>query len=146
MPAERKKGKLMRKNKHTGRKVALGAAVAGVTGYLAGILTAPKSGKATRKDIADTGGDIKEGAEDQLEDLSNELKTLIKETKVKTIALSSQARKDFDEAVIVARDAQNKASTVLKAVKAGEAQDPELSKAIKQAKQAKKNLGKYFKA
>jgi hypothetical protein len=30
-------------------------------------------------------------------------------------------------------------------MKAGEAEDPELNKAVKQAKQAKKNLSKYLK-
>jgi len=139
-----RKDSSMGKDKHTGRKLALGAAVAGATGYLAGVLTAPKSGKATRKDLAGTAEDIKESAEEQLQTASNELKMLIKETKVKTIALSSQARKDFDEAVVKAKDAQNKATTVLKSVKAGEADDPQLNKAIKQAKQAKKNLGKYL--
>jgi gas vesicle protein len=134
----------MRKNQHAGRKIALGAAVAGVTGYLAGILTAPQSGKDTRGDVAGTAGDMVGGAEEQLQTLSNELKALIKQTKVKTIALSSQARKDFNEALVKAKDAENKAATVLKSVKAGEAEDPELNKAIKQAKQAKKNLGKYL--
>jgi gas vesicle protein len=134
----------MRKNKHTGRKVALGAAVAGVTGYVAGILTAPKSGKATREDVAGTAEGIVGGAEVQLQVLSTELKDLIKQTKIKTVALSSQAREDFNEALVKAKDAENKAATVLKSVKAGQAENPELNKAIKQAKQAKKNLGKYL--
>ena len=136
----------MAKDNHTGRKLAIGTALAGAVGYVTGLLTAPKSGKATRGDIAGTAEDIKDTAEEQLQTLSTELKDLIKETKIKTIALSSQARKDFDEAVVKAKDAQNKATTVLKSVKAGEADDPQLNKAIKQAKQAKKNLGQYFKS
>ena len=136
----------MAKDNHTGRKLAIGTALAGAVGYVTGVLTAPKSGKATREDIAGTAEEIKETAEEQLRTLSAELQDLIKETKVKTIALSSQARKDFDEAVVRAKDAQNKASTVLRSVKAGEADDPQLNKAIKQARQAKKNLDKYLKA
>src|ERR1035437_8493938 len=124
----------MAKDNHTGRKLAIGTALAGAVGYVTGLLTAPKSGKATRGDIAGTAEDIKDTAEEQLQTLSTELKDLIKETKIKTIALSSQARKDFDEAVVKAKDAQNKATTVLKAVKAGEADDPQLNKAIKQAR------------
>jgi DNA polymerase-3 subunit alpha len=44
------------------------------------------------------------------------------------------------------KDAQNKAGEVLRAVKNGEAANPELDKAVRQAKQAAKNLGKYLKS
>lgn len=135
----------MAKDEHTGRKFALGAIVAGVAGYLTGILTAPKSGKETREDIVDKAEDIKEGAEDQLQNAHDELGRLIKETKGKTVALKSKAREEYNDAVVKAKDAQNKASSVLKAVKSGDADDPELSKAIKQAKQAQKNLMRYLK-
>ncbi len=133
-----------RKN-HLGRKFALSAVVGGAAGYLAGILTAPKSGKETREDIAEKVGDIKEESKLQLMNLSEELKVLLAQAKGKTVALSSQAREEFNEAIVKAKDAQNKAGTVLKAVKAGEAQEPELNKAIKQARQAIKNLNKYLK-
>jgi gas vesicle protein len=134
----------MARNNHNGRKFALGAAVAAVTGYVAGILTAPQSGKDTRDDITNKATDVKLSAEEQLQNASDDLKTLIKETKTKTVALSSQAREEFNEAVVKAKDAQNKATTVLKAVKAGKADDPQLNKAIKQAKQAQKNLAKFL--
>jgi gas vesicle protein len=124
---------------------ALAAGIAGFAGYLTGILTAPKSGKETRDDITGKVTDVKEGTTEQLQRLNDELKDLIKDTKTRTIALSSQAREEFNEAVVKAKDAQNKATTVLKAVKSGKAEDPQLSKAIKQAKQAQKNLAKYLK-
>ena len=133
------------KNNHTKRNLAVGTIVAGITGYVTGLLTAPKSGKQTRNDIADKIGDVKDGAEDQLQDLNSELKGLIKTARTRTVALSSQAREEFNEAVVKAKDAQNKATTVLKAVKAGKADDPQLNKAIRQAKQAQKNLAKYLK-
>lgn len=136
----------MAREKHTKRNLALGTAVAAVAGYVAGILTAPKSGKETRTDIADKAGDLKDSAEHQLIYLQAELKDLLTKTKSQTVALSAQAREEFNEAVVKAKDAQNKASSVLKAVKAGEAADPELNKAIKQGKQAAKNLSKYLKS
>lgn len=135
---------MAKKDPHTGRKLAIGAVLAGAVGYVSGILTAPKSGKETREDIADKAEDIKEGAEDQLQVAHDELTDLIKATKSKSVALGSKAREEFNEAVVRAKDAQNKAAHVLKAVKAGEADDPALNKAIKQAKQAKKNLSKYL--
>lgn len=133
-----------RKDELTGKKLAIGAAIAGAVGYVTGILTAPKSGKETREDISDKAQDLKEGAEEQLQVTYDELGELIKTAKNKSVALGSKARVEFNEAVVAAKDAQNKAGHVLKAIKAGEADDPTLNKAIKQAKQAKKNLSKYL--
>lgn len=135
-----------KRNEHTARKIALGSVVAGAAGYLAGILTAPKSGQQTREDLAGKAGDLKNDAEGQLADVNDELKSLIKSSKDKTVALSSTARAEFNEAVIRAKDAQNKAAQVLKAAKAGEASDPDLNKAVKQGRQALKNLGKFLKS
>jgi gas vesicle protein len=135
-----------KRSRHTSRNLAVGTAIAGAVGYVAGILTAPKSGKQTRKDVAHKASDLKDDAEAQLMDLNDELKELIKNAKLKTVALSSSARAEFNEAVVRAKDAQNKSSQVLKAVKAGQASDPELNKAVKQARLAVKNLGKFFKS
>lgn len=136
----------MTQNDNTGRKLAIGALIAGVGGYLAGILTAPKSGKETREDIADKADEIKDDAHEQLQKASDELSDLISSTKSKSLELGSKARSEYNEAVVRAKDAQNKAMHVLKAVKAGEADDPQLNKAIKQAKLAAKNLSRYFKS
>lgn len=135
-----------KKDENVATKIALGSAIAGVAGYLAGLLTAPRSGKQTRKEIAKTAASVKDDTEDQLQSLNEELKELIKSTKVKTVALSSSARAEFNEAVVKAKDAQNKSAQVLKAAKAGEASDPDLNKAVKQARQAVKNLGKFLKS
>jgi gas vesicle protein len=134
----------LRKNVHTGRKIAIGSTIAGLAGYLAGVLTAPKTGQQTRKDISKKAVNLKDDTEYQLMDLNDELKDLIKSTKVKTLALSSSARAEFNEAVVRAKDAQNKTAQVLKAAKAGEASDPDLNKAVKQARLAIKNLAKFF--
>lgn len=135
-----------KRNEHTVRKVAIGSTIAGVAGYLAGILTAPKSGQQARREITEKAGGLKDDASGQLETLNDELKDLINSTKVKTIALSSSARAEFNEAVVLAKDAQNKATQVLKAAKNGQASDPDLNKAAKQARQAIKNLGKFLKS
>lgn len=136
----------MSKNDKTGSKWAIGAAFAAIGGYLAGLLTAPKSGKQTRADIAQKAEDVKEGTAEQLQAVHDDLVTLLKTAKTQTIALSSQARQEFNEAIMAAKDAQNKAAHVLKAIKQGEADDPQLNKAVKQVKQAQKNLAKYLKS
>jgi gas vesicle protein len=137
---------MLRKRQNAGKKLAVSAVIAGVAGYLGGILTAPKSGKETRKQLSEEAEGLKESTEEQLEKANSELKSLIKDAKTKSVALSSQAREEFNEALLRAKDAQNKTSLTLKAVKSGEAEDPDLNKAVKQAKQAAKNLGKYFKS
>jgi gas vesicle protein len=137
---------MLRRKQNAGKKMALSALIAGVAGYVGGLLTAPKSGKETRKQLAEEAEGLKESTEDQLQKANDELKVLIKDAKSKTVGLSAQAREEFNEAVIRAKDAQNKASTTLKALKNGSAEDPELNKAVKQAKLAARNLGKYFKS
>jgi gas vesicle protein len=137
---------MYRKKQNTGRKMAASALVAGVAGYIGGLLTAPKSGKETRKQLIEDGESLKVSTEEQLQKANEELKVLLKDAKTKTVALSGQAREEFNEAVIRAKDAQNKATTTIKALKNGEAEDPELNKAVKQATQAAKNLKKYFKS
>ena len=136
----------MTKDQHMGRKIAVGALLAAAVGYVTGILTAPKSGKETREDIAERASELKEEAIEQLQDLRDELDELISAAKNRAIALNAKARVEFNEAVVATKDAKNKAGVVLKAVKAGQAKDPDLNKAIKQAKLAKNNLSKYFKS
>ena len=136
----------MSEDNRTGRKIALGAAVAATVGYLAGILTAPKSGKETRQDIVDTATQGKAETVAKLNELHDELDALVESTKDKGGDLSARAKEELKKAVETAKDAQAKSTTVLKAVKKGEADNPELNKAIKQATQAKTNLVKYLKS
>lgn len=131
-------------NNHTGRKIAVGAALAAGVGYLAGILTAPKSGKETRQDIKNTANTAAAEADKKLKALQAEVEELVTEAKTKGKDLSAEAKAKLDEAVAAAKDARDKATTVVKAVKNGEAADPELNKAVKQLTQAKNNLVKYL--
>jgi gas vesicle protein len=137
---------MLRKKPNTGRKMALSAVIAGVAGYIGGVLTAPKSGKETRKKLTEEAEGFKDSAEEQLQKANEDLKVLLKAAKTKTVSLSAQAKEEFNEALLRAKDAQNKASSTLKAIKNGEAEDPELNKAVKQAKLAAKNLGRFFKS
>ncbi|KKU19894.1 MAG: hypothetical protein UX30_C0006G0024 [Candidatus Saccharibacteria bacterium GW2011_GWA2_46_10] len=132
------------RNNHTGRKLAIGTLIAGAAGYISGLLTAPKSGKETRKDLADKADELKDQAAEELKKASDELSDLIKAAKDKSLALGAQARGEFNEAVIRAKDARNKAGHVIKAVKNGVSDEPQLNAAMKQVKQARKNLARYL--
>ena len=130
---------------NSGRKWALGAVIAGVAGYVTGILTAPKSGKETRQDIKDKSGEIKDQAAEELKQAQTELNKLLHLAKDKSLALNASAREGFNEAIIRAKDARNKSASLLKAVKAGQSDERELNLAMKNLKLAMKNLGTYLK-
>ena len=132
-------------SKGAGKNIAIGAAVAGVAGYLAGILTAPKSGKETRQDIKKTANNVKREAEKKLKELSAELNVLITKGQALAKQKGAQAKAGLDVALDQAQVAQQKVKEVISALKSGETDEPELKKAIADAKKARDNLVKYFK-
>jgi gas vesicle protein len=135
----------MAKESGAGKKIAIGAAVAAAAGFVAGILTAPKSGKETRQDIKKTANNVKREAEKKLKELSGELNDLL--TKGQTLLKEQQgkAKAGLEVAMDQAKVAQQKVKEVISALKNGETDEPELKKAINEAKKARDNLVKYFK-
>lgn len=130
--------------KNTG-KWAAGALALGVIGYAAGILTAPKSGKETRQDIKNAANKAKTEAEKKLKAVLSELNSKLDEAKKKGINLKGKAKDEFDKAYANAVNAKDKVREVLSALHDGDADDPELKKALKDAKSALKNLETYVK-
>lgn len=119
------------------KKIALGAGLAAAAGYLVGVLTAPQSGKKTRQDIQKAAKKGVSDAEKEAKKLADELTALTKTTKKK-------GGKELTELVEKAKVAKDKATTLVAAVKKGEADDKELQRAVTQAKNAVKNLRKYL--
>lgn len=131
--------------KATGRKFAIGALVAGVAGYLAGILTAPKSGKETRNDIKDVALRTKAEAEKSLKALHSELNELITEGKTKVKELKNTAKADLDDALGKAHTAKQKTREILSAIHDGDVKDEDLQSAVDDAKKAVSHLKKFVK-
>lgn len=129
----------------SGKKWALGAVVAGVGGYLAGILTAPKSGKDTRKEIKTNAVKLKSEAEKKLKQVHSELNSVLAEAKVKGAKLTGKAKNEFEEAVKKATNAKEKARELLSALHDGDADDPELKVAVENGKSALQHLKKFIK-
>lgn len=127
----------------TGKKIAVGAAAAGLIGYVAGVLTAPKSGKETREDIKNATAKAKREAEKKLKELYSELNGQIEEAKKKGAKLSGKARDEFDRVISSADVVKEKVRILLSALHEGDADDPELKQALKDAKSAVKQLEKY---
>ena len=130
--------------KVTFKKLAIGAGVAAAVGYVAGILTAPKSGRETRQDIKDAAATGLSEAEKQLKKINTELGQLLDEMKNRGTTLSGKASKELEELATKARTAKEKAREVLSAIHEGDAEDEDLKKAITEANTAIKHLRAYL--
>ncbi len=127
------------------KKVAIGSTLAAAAGYVAGVLTAPKSGKKTRTDIkAATDKGVVE-AEKDLKKVHNELNKIITESKVKREKVGVKAQKDLNGLLEKAKVTKQKALEVLVALKKGDAADKDLQKAVKDARDAIDHLKSYLK-
>ncbi len=126
-------------------KLAIGSTFAAAAGYVAGILTAPKSGKQTRGNIKDVADKGMAEAEKDLKKLHTELDKIIKDTKIGSDKLGVKAKKEVDGAVSKAKDSKEKVREVLSALHEGDAEDKDLKRAVKDASDAIANLKKYLK-
>jgi gas vesicle protein len=124
------------------KKLAIGAALSAVLGYIAGILTAPKSGRETRTDIKNKAHETYSAAEAKLKKLHTELTDVIDE--VSDRITSFKNRKDVSGALDKGRDAKQKAREVLSALHDGETDDKELKKAIADATDAIEHLRAFL--
>lgn len=127
------------------KRIAIGSAVAGAVGYLAGILTAPQSGKDTRKDIKDNANRAAAEAEKNLKQLHTELDQTLAQAKTQGAKLRGRAKDELNDLTNKASDSKEKVREVLSAIHEGEAEDKDLERAVKQASSALTNLKKYLK-
>jgi gas vesicle protein len=124
--------------------MAMGALVAAGIGYAIGVLTAPKSGKETRKDIQLAAQKARMNAEKNLKGLYGELTELIASGKMLAKSTKNSAKTDLTAALAKAQVAKDKARTVLSAFREGDADDEDLQVAVKEAKLALTHLRKYL--
>src|ERR1700677_3432101 len=120
-----------RRNKRL-KKIAIGSGVvAAAAGYVAGVLTAPKSGKETRGDIKAAAKQGRAEAEKELKRLQTELEKVMKEAKVRGGKLNTKAQKELKQLVEKAKNSKEKTREVISAVHKGDADDQDLKRAIK---------------
>lgn len=130
--------------KKSTKRFALGTMAAIGVGYLAGILTAPKSGKETRKDIKDTTAKGITVAEKELKQLHTQLADVLGQAKDKASDASGKAKEGLDEAIDSAKQAKEKARQILSAVHEGDTDDKDLKQSIDEAKKAITHLKTYL--
>jgi gas vesicle protein len=134
-----------KKNSHnTLKKVAIGSGVAAAAGYVAGVLTAPKSGKQTRGDIKAAAKQSRAEAEKELKKLHTELDKIMKEAKTRGSKLSAKAQKELKILVQKAKNSKEKTREVISAIHEGDADDQDLKRAIKNAHSSIDHLRDYL--
>jgi gas vesicle protein len=126
-------------------KVAFGTIVAAAAGYVAGILTAPKSGKETRSDIKEKTAKSVAELEKQLKKLHTELTTVLDQAKEQAKQLKGKAKEELDSAMEKTQQVKDKARELLSALHEGDADDKELRKAIDDANKSIAHLRTYLK-
>jgi gas vesicle protein len=127
------------------KRIAIGSTVAAAAGYVAGVLTAPKSGKQTRDDIKNAAENSRIEAEKDLKRLHTELDKVIKDAKTSGDKLGVKAQKELTEMIEKAKDTKEKTREIISAVHEGDAEDKDLARAIKNANTALKHLRNYLK-
>lgn len=130
-------------DKRTG-KFAVAAMVAAAAGYIAGILTAPKSGKETRKDIKDAAQHKITELEKRLKKVHTELAAQITKVQKRAEKLKGKAKTEADALLERATTAKDKTRVALSSIHGGEADDKELQKAINDAEKAVEHLKQYI--
>lgn len=127
------------------KKVVIGSTVAAAAGYVAGILTAPKSGKTTRSDIKDAAKKNRIKAEKDLKNLHTDLDKAMQEAKTRSSKLSAKAQKELNELLKKAKVTKDKTREVVSAIHDGDAEDKDLKKAVSNAQNSIKHLREYLK-
>jgi len=131
--------------KKTTKKIAIGTVIAAGAGYLTGILTAPKSGKETRKDIKVTTEKTLAAAEKVLKKTYSQLSDASTKAKTQVKKLSGTAKKDLQTAIDFADVAKKKAGEILSDFHEGKPSDKNLQKALEESQKAFDNLKSYLK-
>lgn len=127
------------------RNLAVGTLFVAGAGYLVGILTAPKSGNETRKDIRKKALKAKTEAEHKLKKAHSELVDLLEQVSKKLKSSRAKASQEVQDAVKRAEKVRQKARQLLSAVHEGEADDKDLQAALDEVKAAATHLKKYAK-
>src|SRR4051812_26232238 len=86
------------------KRLAVGSTLAAAAGYVAGILTAPKSGKETRGDIKDAASKGVDSAEAELKTLGKDLEKALNDAKSKGASAGSKAKAELKDLARKAKD------------------------------------------
>lgn len=126
--------------------IALTALVAAGAGYVGGLLSAPRSGKQTRKKLAKSASKTVTDGEKQLKKLYSEVNQNIRQVEKQITKARTKANNERKQAVKSAKEARQKARILLTALHEGDADDPNLKAVIEEVSSAKKHLAQFIKS
>ena len=129
----------------TAKRVAVGTLVAAAAGYIAGILTAPKSGRETREDIKNKAAETKTQAEKQLKKLHTELGHVLDEAREQAESAKGKAKTEIDAAMDKTKVVNEIARELFSALHEGDSDDRDLRKAIDEANKTISHLRTFLK-
>jgi len=129
----------------TVKRLAIWTTVIAGVSYVAGVLTAPKSGKQLRTDLKKRTFETKTQAERQLKTLHTELGKAIDEAKTQAETAKGKAKTQINGAMTKTVTVKEKARQLISALHEGDADDSELRKAIDEANEAIAHLRDYLK-
>ena len=127
------------------KKIAIGTIFAGVAGYIAGILTAPKSGKETRQDLKVKATNSKREIEQELKKLHKQLGEVLEDGKNAAKSVTGQAQKDLKKLQDVAESSRERVREILSSFHEGVVEDKEVQKVVKDATKAAEDLKEFGK-
>ncbi|MGH7195968.1 MAG: YtxH domain-containing protein [Candidatus Saccharimonadales bacterium] len=134
-----------RKNrKNQTKKLAVGTSMAAAAGFVAGILTAPRSGQKTINQLKKSGQKGLRRADSQYAKTQDQLNQALDDAKLEAAKLSGKAKDELNDAAAKAQLAKDKTQTVFDSVRRGATSDKDLQKALDNAKSALKNLKDYL--
>lgn len=126
------------------RRLAISAIFAASVGYLMGILTAPKSGKDTRKELASSTNASKREIEVKLKKVHRDLLKQLKLAQEDIDSATTQINVELNKAITKAKEAEKKVKETLSALHEGTADNPELNDALTEANRALEHFKKYL--
>ena len=135
-----------RKHHHADvKKVAIGSIVAGAAGYVAGVLTSPKSGKQNRLKVKRVAKKGKKVTEKELKSLQKELNAAVDSSKQATTKMTKKAQGEYGLLLAKVSNSKEKVTEAVSAIKEGKAEDKNLDKAVKDAKAALGHIQDFIK-
>lgn len=103
-----------------GKKFGLGIVIGAAVGVVAGLLTAPKSGKETRQDIKNKAHEVKGSAERKLKDAHKELARLSEDLAKKAQVLKGQAKTELNDLGTKAEELKAQIKAAITSIKSGD--------------------------
>lgn len=134
-------------DKNTTKKVAVSLLLGLAAGYVAGVLTAPKSGKETRQDIKEVANKAYRQAEARLKEAYSDLSDLVEIGTNKAHEFSAKGREQFNKLSAQAVAAQLKLKSALSDLRnrgQDAMADEDLQSAIESAQEAKDHLKDFL--